>query len=149
MSQQPHLIECCIPDCRRPRRDDPADSEDAPPLCTHHIIRIAAFAMREARSIERTDYDARPLKEDTREPLVYYVRVGDHVKIGTTIDLRGRLRAMYLDESAVLATEPGHYQLENQRHREFADERVHANRELFNPSPRLMAHIERLTKQAA
>lgn len=76
--------------------------------------------------------------------VVYYVRHGDHVKIGRTTDLQSRLRSLYLDPDALLATEPGGQQLETQRHAQFADERVYANRELFNPSRRLLAHISAL-----
>lgn len=74
--------------------------------------------------------------------VVYYVRMGDHIKIGTTRDLPGRLHGLYLTEADLLATEPGGRDQELARHHEFADERV--RRELFEPSDRLLAHIASL-----
>jgi hypothetical protein len=75
-----------------------------------------------------------------REPVVYYVRFADRVKIGTTTNLGGRLNGIPYDE--VLATEPGGYELEAQRHREFAADRIVG--EWFTYSDRLRRHIETL-----
>lgn len=72
---------------------------------------------------------------------VYYVRIGDHVKIGYSINMHQRLSALRVNRDAVLATEPGGRDLERQRHAQFAAERV-GRREDFNPSRRLLAHIE-------
>lgn len=94
---------------------------------------------------------AAPHPTDPEQPFansVYYVRIGTHVKIGTTSDLRQRLRALYVDHdpSLLLAIEPGDGRVEARRHFEFRDERVYSNRELFNPSPRLLAHIDALNE---
>lgn len=82
---------------------------------------------------------------------VYYVRMSDHVKIGTTNDLTRRLRSLYLDHDPklLLAVEPGGWSVEQHRHAQFNDERVWSNRELFNPSPRLLAHIADLNAKYA
>lgn len=82
-------------------------------------------------------------------PVVYYVRLGDHIKIGTTSNLTARLNSLYVDHDPdlLLAVEPGGRDLESQRHSEFAAERVYANRELFNPSPRLLSHITAIRRR--
>ena len=55
-------------------------------------------------------------------PLVYYARRGDLIKIGTSIKLRQRMVTLKIDE--LLAVEPGSYNLEAQRHEQFADDQV-------------------------
>lgn len=74
------------------------------------------------------------------EPVVYYLRFADRVKIGTTQNLTKRLGVIPHDE--LLATEPGSAPLEARRHRQFAADRI--VREWFKMSPELMAHIEGL-----
>lgn len=54
--------------------------------------------------------------------IVYYVRFGERVKIGTTIQLATRLRSIPHDE--VLAVEPGGVEMERRRHLQFADYRM-------------------------
>jgi hypothetical protein len=74
------------------------------------------------------------------DPVVYYVRIGDYVKIGFSTRLRNRLASLRADE--LLAVEPGGPELERQRHKEFSSERIDLRRENFRPSERLEAHIE-------
>ena len=78
-------------------------------------------------------------------PVVYYLRVGQLIKIGYTSDLPQRLRA-YPPDTLVLATEPGDMSLEQQRHRQFSWHRV-AGREWFDPAPPLLRHINSLREQ--
>lgn len=75
------------------------------------------------------------------QSVVYYVRIHDHVKIGFTVNLRQRLSGLRVDDDALLATEPGGRPEEAARHKQFAAERV-GKRENFNPSRRLLSHIE-------
>lgn len=75
--------------------------------------------------------------------LVYYLRIGDRIKIGFTTNLRQRLMDLRLDPPAVLATEPGGRDVEARRHHEFAAER-YGRREDFAASDRLLAHIATL-----
>lgn len=81
-----------------------------------------------------------PPPKQVQHPVVYYIRFGDRVKIGTTFDLQARLSVIPHDE--VLGTEPGSYALEKRRHRQFAADRVVG--EWFRLSPGLIAHIEGL-----
>lgn len=77
------------------------------------------------------------------ESVVYYMRVGNRVKIGFTTNLAGRIAAVMPEE--VLATEPGGRMLEGVRHRQFAGLRV--TREWFRHDGSLTAHIEKLQAQ--
>lgn len=72
-------------------------------------------------------------------PVVYYIRWGERIKIGTSKRLHERLRTLYHDE--VLAAEPGSVKLERQRHQRFAEYRLPGQREWFTPAPALMFHI--------
>lgn len=73
-----------------------------------------------------------------RVDVVYFLRRGDAVKIGTTVDPRRRFRAIRHDE--VLAFERGGRPLEQLRHAEFAADRLGTS-EWFALSPRLRAHV--------
>jgi len=73
-----------------------------------------------------------------RIDVVYYLRLGDRVKIGTTFTPRQRFAVLPHDE--VLAFERGDRILEHRRHAEFADDRLGTS-EWFASSPRLRTHI--------
>jgi hypothetical protein len=75
-------------------------------------------------------------------PLVYYIRFGDRIKIGTTIDMKHRMASLPHDE--ILAVEPGSYWVENRRHRQFAKHRITG--EWFSMAPELMSYIEWIAK---
>lgn len=74
-----------------------------------------------------------------RVDVVYYVRYGERVKIGTSANPRQRLAAIWHDE--LLAFERGDRHLEHHRHEQFADERFERT-EWFRASARLLAHID-------
>lgn len=80
----------------------------------------------------RTHYDRQP------DSLVYYLRFGPFVKIGTTTNLHQRMQAIPHDE--LLATEPGGRDVERQRHAEFRALR-HTG-EWFHYRDALRAHVE-------
>ena len=91
-------------------------------------------AVCEWRYGELPDADLVPPRVD----VVYYLRNGDRVKIGTTANPRRRFQAIWHEQ--VLAFERGDRHLERQRHERFADERFTGS-EWFRMSPRLIAHI--------
>lgn len=146
------IEQCCYPGCSAERFEQP----DAPPFCGKHLIECGLYIAKHMSSMNLLDPDRQDrsaLAPDTpvgqHQAVVYYVRLGNHVKIGTTNNLDQRLRDLYVhaDPSALLACEPGDRTLERERHHQFAAERVYSNRELFNPSPRLLHHIETLNHQ--
>lgn len=107
------------------------------------------IARKQAASISEKQVEAMGDLPTGFTETVYYVRISDHIKIGTTNDLAKRLRSLYADHDPklLLAVEPGGWAVEQHRHQQFRDERVWANRELFNPSPRLLGHIAELNAQ--
>lgn len=71
------------------------------------------------------------------DSIVYYIRRGPLIKIGTTVDPVQRFRDLLPDE--ICATEPGARREEQFRHRQFRHLRCLG--EHFQPAPELMAHI--------
>lgn len=138
---------CCWPDCREPR----CPASDAPPLCVGHLVSCATYiAEAMGKSLLDPERDQQAMTAAKRDAIqgevVYYLRLGDQVKIGTTTNLPRRMASLYVDHDpeALLATESGGRAVEAERHGQFAAERVYANRELFRLSPRLAAHIDEL-----
>lgn len=77
--------------------------------------------------------------------IVYYMRLGNLVKIGFTENLTQRLSVINPEE--VLTTEPGGRKREGERHKQFADLRVHG--EWFRLEGALVEHIEAVKREAA
>lgn len=73
------------------------------------------------------------------DPVVYYARIGDYIKIGFSAHLRNRLRTLRVDE--LLAVEPGGPDLERDRHQQFTTDRIDLRRENFRPSDALLEHV--------
>lgn len=71
------------------------------------------------------------------QSVVYYIRIGELVKIGTTTNMTERMTSLVPDE--ILATEPGDVALERMRHKQFAADRVRGER--FRMSAELGSHI--------
>lgn len=146
---------CCIPGCQD------AQADDAPlPLCSIHLAVAAEWssstdgvtdllpspclacgsrigvrypsgwvcAVCEWRHGEVPDDDVAPPRVD----VVYYLRHGDRVKIGTTANPRRRFAAIWHEE--LLAFERGDRRLERQRHEQFAADRFGAS-EWFRLTP--------------
>lgn len=77
--------------------------------------------------------------------VVYYVQFRDAIKIGTTVDLAGRMAVIPWE--SVLAIEPGGYEVEHRRHRQFT--KHHLQLEWFLQCDELMAHVDDLNRQHA
>jgi len=86
---------------------------------------------------EYIDPDLPPPRID----VVYYLRLGPSVKIGTTFHPKQRFAVLQHDE--VLAFELGDRTVERQRHLEFAADRLGTS-EWFELTPRLRAHVAAL-----
>jgi hypothetical protein len=78
---------------------------------------------------------------------VYYVRVGDRIKIGMTANLRQRISS-YPPSSELLATEIGGEALESRRLVQF-NHLLADRKEWFHPGPDLLDHIAVLAATAA
>lgn len=98
------------------------------------------------------DIDGRDVKRVTQGvAVVYYVRMPDEsVKIGTSQQFINRLRHSGMPgmrgKENVLALEFGSYDLERQRHEQFAHLRI-GKTEKFIVAPDLLAHIDELRRQ--
>lgn len=104
-----------------------------------------------------TDVDQRHL--GTREPnpaypvdltrprtdVVYYIRFGDRIKIGTSTNLPNRLGSLPYDE--LLAIEPGNVEREHSRHAQFRAHRVVGQQEWFHVTPEILGHASALREK--
>ncbi|OBA94654.1 hypothetical protein A5668_09125 [Mycolicibacterium fortuitum] len=125
--------DCQVTKCREERHDDW-------PVCFMHAMLISRAYDNFMDGLETPELRPKP-------PFVYYLMVGPTtVKIGTTTDLTRRLSGLRSDLQYVVAIERGSFDLERQRHREYATERI-GSREDFRLSDRLKAHIESLMPQ--
>lgn len=84
------------------------------------------------------------LLDDHPDGVVYYIRRGNLIKIGTTRVFANRMSSLRPDE--ILAVEPGSFSLESQRHQQFEQHRYNRERpgtksEYFHPGDDLKAHI--------
>lgn len=78
-----------------------------------------------------------------RIDVVYYLRNGDRVKIGTTSNPRQRFAAIWHEE--LVAFERGNRAVERARHAQFAEDRFSGS-EWFRLSPGLRRHLRFLSK---
>lgn len=82
-------------------------------------------------------------REQPPEHVVYYVRIGKLIKIGTSRQLAIRLKA-YPPDAVLLATEPGDRNLEKRRLRQFRATAATKQGEYFLPTAELVEHINSL-----
>lgn len=104
-------------------------------------VRIAVSVGRQRwESGERMAAPSTGTQPVTAESIVYYIRRGAFIKIGTTRHPRRRFTELMPDE--ILAFEPGTHRDERMRHRQF----VHLRRsgEYFRPAPELLEHAARV-----
>jgi hypothetical protein len=150
--------ECCVPTCRR------EPEEGAPfPICLKHMRQVFRYfdgyaelakqivaeripldqdeVVRRVREAHDQEFPAKTPNPDKEQ--VYYVKTGDCIKIGYTVNVRQRMGAMRLPIDAVLATEPGGMQLERMRHKQFAHLR-RGRLEDFEPAEDLLSHVAML-----
>jgi hypothetical protein len=97
---------------------------------------VRAYETEQARQTTLRSY-ARLRPGSSHAPVVYYIRAGSMVKIGTSTNLRRRMNA--LSTRTVIAVEPGDATVETERHEQFGALRRHG--EWFEMDPALAAHI--------
>lgn len=122
------------------------------PLCEAHLkraydLQVEIWAEKSARAPQELPEDVRTALVGEKPWVVYYIQLGDRVKIGRTTDLRKRLRSLHALPDQLLAVEPGvvidGVDRELERHREFAHLRV-PRTELFERDEHLNRHIEQV-----
>jgi len=106
-------------------------------------------ARRADEDRRRRELAARPVAHQPVQqgPVVYYVRIGNHVKIGYSARLASRLKTLRVTLDDLLAIEPGGRRLEQKRHEEFAHLRVRPRWEDFTLDDDLAAHIASLRSE--
>jgi hypothetical protein len=148
-----HSQGCCWPGCIR------AAYSEATPLCTQHFGEVGQLYKSECRRLgvgqnltpsarwlaqraaDEAKMEERRKRRREAENQVYYVRLGDRIKIGYTKNIRRRMAQLRTHPRFVLAVEPGGPEQERLRHQEFAGLRD-GRREEFFPHERLMRHID-------
>lgn len=86
-----------------------------------------------------------PRREVAAGSVVYYIRRGTVIKIGTTINLRRRMASLMPDE--ILAVEPGDTVTERERHQQFKALQAMPGAEYFYPGAALQQHISDLRQR--
>lgn len=132
---------CRYQDCENTRVVSHGELYD---FCIMHLMRIDRKIGLAPGTIENlaemtTPNEARPdVKSDG---VVYFMLIGDEVKIGFTTNLKRRAADLKADR--VLAYFPGDMHAEKAAHDAFAEWRLHG--EYFDAKPECLAKIYRLT----
>ena len=131
---------CIWPGCTRPRGDLV--------ICDIHADIVARHVNAKREADEPTPTTPRPSAPiapralpniNGRKPSVYYLLVGDLIKVGHAHVVHERLR-QYPPNATLLALEPGDPSLEKQRHRELR-ESLAMGREWFHDTDQVRAVI--------
>lgn len=136
---------CVYRECEKPRVIDSGEVYD---FCITHLLRIdrkigLAPGVLESLAKITTPDTKRP---DVKSPgVVYFMLIGDEVKIGFTTDLKQRAANLKADQ--VLGYFPGDRNAETTAHQAFAQWRTHG--EYFAATPECLAAIWRLTNTKA
>ncbi len=85
---------------------------------------------------------ARIISGLSHSPLVYFLKVGDRVKIGTSTNLQGRMSSLSLSLTDVLLVVPGGRDIEHEYHQRFNRQRISYDREWFNISGELRSFLQ-------
>jgi hypothetical protein len=129
--------------------NDPIPDDAPVSLCTYHLRH--AWSYCQAVIDRATDSQLQvirdvlpPLREQglmdrvrRARSVVYYATTGSYIKIGTTIHLDQRMKDLGAN---LMAVEPGGYDMEKDRHRQF-HALLAAGREYFFPGHELIRHI--------
>lgn len=119
-------------------------------MCLKHAIKLHAAVEANKEFIQGFMNRIAAAENPAPKPLpkrycVYYIQFADGIKIGTTHSLGTRLRTFCLPDSALLAVEPGGFDVERSRHQFFAESRI-GRSEVFKDSPKIRSHIEAIKK---
>lgn len=107
------------------------------PICATHRDEVLKVTRDKARAKRTTG--------NGRKHVVYYLRVGDLIKIGYTFKLEQRLR-QYPPDAVLLAVEPGDEELEKQRHHHLRHS-LARGREWFHPTPEVEEFVQHVITQ--
>ena len=86
---------------------------------------------------------AKPATKAAKASWVYFIRWGDRIKIGTSVDPKARARSLSLTDQAILLVIPGDRTTERELHATFQPIRIDAT-EWFHATQDLLLFIEDL-----
>lgn len=155
MSEDQNVPTCCWPGCESPILILEIDWH----LCFSHSSRayetvvhirtgipfdqpLPAAELKQARKDARTQTRNQQKAATGSTGWVYYVRVGERIKIGYSANVKQRLTT-YPPGSLLLAVEPGTRAMESTRHKQFFH-LLDAAREWFRQDDELDAHIAKI-----
>lgn len=164
----PHPSSRAIPSCTAQRPSgafcDYESLPDAPfPICLKHASMVLRYLNDRTPHPDdlmgRVLLAARDFEHGAKRPIeragkmappalpavVYYLQVGELVKIGYTANLMQRMDT-YPPDSKLLAVEPGGKDVERDRHRQF-HHALGLGREWFVPDDELLEHITRVARE--
>jgi hypothetical protein len=157
--KHPTLLTRCTATISNGEFCDAASMADAPfPICFKHAYSVfklldgslnnvhAVLKPKPEAPTAKDERDARRKEAYAAQRQVYYIRIGDHIKIGFTQNMQERMLGLRVDLIDVLATEPGGRDVERERHKQFAHLRV-GNRENFKKDPDLLTHIAKVRRE--
>lgn len=135
--------------CALFKMNDRECSGDVPPdapveLCGRHLQKAYLYVRDLVEAYEPPPPDEKPGRQ-LAPTIVYYIRFGERIKIGTTGDLWARVKQIPCDR--LLATEPGGFDVERSRHEQFKAFRLNANAEWFRDCPEIRRHVNALRQQ--
>lgn len=128
------------------------------PVCSAHAVQLWRHVNKHMDHLVGGSEDAGPTPRVAKTAVrkiapngrstavVYYLRIGELIKIGTTNNLNQRLKA-YPPDREVLALERGGTGLEALRLRQFRH-LLAGRREWFTPADDLLAHIDQVRARA-
>jgi hypothetical protein len=119
---------CCWPDCPKRTWEDT-------PLCEAHV-QITANLWNEHWRPKPADEGPR----DERPGWIYYLQVGQHIKIGWTKNIESRLK-YYPRTAVLLAAEPGTLSREQQIHKDLTAV-LAAGKEWYHDTPTVRGLID-------
>jgi hypothetical protein len=155
MSQATRLSKCTV-QRRNGNFCDAESMEQSPfPICQRHALKLYMFMEDEvlrrigSRGVKAIAElaESRPYEVAASTPprigeVVYYIRIGDLIKIGHTANLRTRLQH-YPPNRKLLAVEPGNFATEQGRLAQFRHLLAEGN-EWFRPAGDLLDHVNRI-----
>lgn len=113
------------------------------PFCSPHLDIIMRAAELHLNSTKPPIAPGQAEPKAPKRGHIYYVQVGDLIKVGFSTQLARRLNH-YPPNAVVLAIHPGTNREERALHARFCAD-LAKGREWFNPSEALLSHIERVT----
>jgi len=147
-------VTCCWPGCDREA------FKVEMPLCMSHRqdawddvqdwmertkINHATAARQERKLKREREIQAQREAHGNQPGWIYYIRVGELVKVGYSTDVPKRMR-QYPPDSVLLAVHPGTPGLEVQLHRDFTASRARG-REWYWPDTQINEHVTKVLDQ--